>query len=80
VLTEYIQAAMRHARCEVLPEGQMFYSEIPELPGAWSNGPTLEDARRELQDVFEGWIAPRLALHERIPILDGIDITVEVPS
>lgn len=36
--TEYIAVAMRHARNELLPDGERVYAEIPELAGVWANG------------------------------------------
>ena len=38
MLTEYIEAAMRHARIERLPESGQYYGEIPETPGVWATG------------------------------------------
>jgi predicted RNase H-like HicB family nuclease len=80
MLTAYIEAAMRHARCDMLHEDQSYYCEIPELPGVWNNAPSLDSAYQELRDVLEGWIALGLAMHEPIPVLDGIETTVRVPS
>ena len=30
------------------------YGEVPDLPGVWASGETLEMCRRELKDVIEG--------------------------
>ena len=77
MLTAYIQAAMRHATCKVLPEDGSYFCEIPVTPGVWENAETLEASRRELQEVLEDWIALGLALHHRLPVIDGIDINPE---
>ena len=35
MLTQYIAAAMRAARYEILPDEGVFYGEIPVLEGVW---------------------------------------------
>jgi predicted RNase H-like HicB family nuclease len=80
VLTEYINAAMRHARYEILPESGGYYGEIPELPGVWANADTLEACREELREVLEDWIALGLAQGSPIPSIDGFAITVKQPA
>ena len=56
MLTNYIQAAMRHARYEILSDTNEFYSEIPDCQGVYATAATLEDCRTQLQEVLEGWI------------------------
>ena len=57
MLTEYIDEALRRARYELIEDDEPpYYGEIPELPGVWASGRTLEDCRRELKEVVEGWI------------------------
>jgi predicted RNase H-like HicB family nuclease len=80
VLTEYINAAMRHARYEILPEDGGYYGEIPELPGVWANADTLEACREELREVLEDWIALGLAQGSPIPPIDGVAITIKQPA
>ena len=75
MLTQYIQAAMRHAKYEILEDGS-FYGEIPELQGVWANEPTLEACREELQSVLEDWILFRVANHLPIPAIDGLELIV----
>jgi len=76
MLTEYIIAAMRRAVCEQLDDGSI-YCEIPVLPGVWSNADAEGEARAELQDVLEAWIALGLARNESLPAIDGIEIVVQ---
>ena len=80
MLTEYINAAMRHARYEILPEDGGYYGEIPELPGVWANADILEACREELREVLEDWIALGLAQGSPIPPIDGIAIIVKQPA
>ena len=76
MLTEYIAAAMHHARYEILPDDGTFYGEIPECPGVWSNADTLEACRDELQEVLEEWLLIRLSRNLPIPAIEGISLTV----
>ncbi len=76
MLTSYIQAAMRHALYEILPDGT-FYGEIPGFQGVLANAQTLDECRTELQEVLEGWIVLGLRLGHILPTVDGIDLSVE---
>ena len=76
MLTKYIQAAMRRARYEILPDGEGFYGEIPGFEGVWANADTLEACREELQEVLEGWLLLGLAQGHSLPVVDGIDLTI----
>lgn len=71
MFAEYIQAAMDRATYEIIDDPEPFYGEVPELPGVWATGKTLEDCRRELQGVIEGWIALKLRLGHPIPAIGG---------
>ena len=76
MLTEYIAAALRHARYEFLPDGEGVYAEIPNLPGVWANGDTVEETREDLRLALEGWVALALARGVPIPELDGVGLAV----
>jgi predicted RNase H-like HicB family nuclease len=73
MLTDYLDAAMFHARYEILEDGS-FYGEIPELRGVYANRKTLEECRQELKSVLEGWIILGLRLGHSLPVVDGIDL------
>ena len=77
MLTEYIEAGLRHASCSWLAEDGGFFCEIPELPGVWSTGATEAEARAELREVLEGWLALGLSLGHPLPIIDGVEIVVQ---
>lgn len=77
MLTQYIQAAMRQAKYEILPDDGTYYGEIPELQGVWANEPTLEGCREELQSRLEAWILFRVSKNLRLPVLEGIDLNVK---
>jgi predicted RNase H-like HicB family nuclease len=77
VLTEYISAAMRRAEYKLLEDGT-FFGEIPDCQGVWSSADTLEACRDELRDVLEDWILLGVYLHHRIPVIDGIDLNLDL--
>jgi predicted RNase H-like HicB family nuclease len=77
VLTDYIQAAMRRAKYEILPEDHTYYGEIPGFQGVWSNADTLEGCRAELQEVLEDWLMFRISRHLSLPVVDGIELRIE---
>ncbi|NEX20701.1 type II toxin-antitoxin system HicB family antitoxin [Thiorhodococcus mannitoliphagus] len=67
MLTEYIEEALKRARYEIIEDPDAsFYGEIPDLPGVWASGATLEDCRRELKEMVEGWIL--LSVKRSLPI------------
>lgn len=76
MLIEYIQAALRHARYEILSDGS-FYGEIPGFQGVFANAKTLEACREELREVLEGWIILGLQLAHELPAVDGIKLPAE---
>jgi predicted RNase H-like HicB family nuclease len=76
MLTEYIRAAMRRAKYEILSD-DTFYGEIPGLQGVYANAKTLEACREELQEVLEGWIILGLRLGHTLPGIDGIELVIQ---
>jgi len=66
MLLGYIQAAMRHARYEILSEDGTYYGEIPKCRGVYANAKTLEACREQLQEVLEEWILFRV--HRNLPL------------
>jgi predicted RNase H-like HicB family nuclease len=77
MLTDYIRAAMRKARYEILPDDGTFYGEIPGFDGVYANADTLERCREELEEILEEWILLRVFKHLPLPAVDGIDLTIK---
>ena len=67
MLTDYLQAAMKAAHYEILPDDNSYYGEIPGFDGVYSNTATLEDCRAELLEVLEEWILFRLSGDMSLP-------------
>ncbi len=76
MLTNYIQAALRRARYEILPDDGTFYGEIPGFQGVYANAETLEACQEELREVLEEWIILGLRMGHSLPIVDGIELAV----
>lgn len=68
MLIEYIRHAMRHAKYEIMENGH-FYGHIPEGPGTWGEGATLEECRDELQSVLGDWLLVAVRFGDPLPIL-----------
>ena len=60
MIAEYVQAALERARYELINDAEPYYGEVPQLAGVWASGTTLEECRRNLADVLDGWIVLRL--------------------
>jgi predicted RNase H-like HicB family nuclease len=74
MLTEYIQAALKKARYEILSDDSSFYGEIPGFSGVYANAGTLEECRNELREVLEDWILLSISRHLPLPVVDGIEL------
>jgi predicted RNase H-like HicB family nuclease len=69
MITEYINEALSRAKYELIDDENPYYGEIPELKGVWAVGPTLEECRRNLAEVVDGWLVVRLKKGLPIPPL-----------
>jgi predicted RNase H-like HicB family nuclease len=77
MLFEYIQAALRHAKYEILPDDGSYYGEIPECNGVYANAGSLEICREELREVLDEWVLLRVHRNLPLPIIDGIELTIK---
>jgi len=66
LITEYIEAALRRAKYEIIDDEEPYYGEVQELEGAWATGKTLEECRHNLADVIDSWLV--LSLKRGLPI------------
>ena len=78
-MTEYISEALERARYELIDDPDTpYYGEVPDLPGVWASGETLEVCRRELKDVIEGWLL--VSVKQSLPIpLGSLEIKRSMP-
>ena len=77
MLTAYINAALRKAHYEILPDGEGYFGTIEDLQGVWAQADTLEACREELREVLEEWIILGLKMGHPFPPLDGITLTIQ---
>ena len=77
MLTEFIQAALRHAHYEIMENGR-FWGDIPPCKGCWGDGDTLEECRENLRGALECWILLGVQHGDKLPVIDGIDLNVGV--
>lgn len=76
MLMDYLKAALRHARYEILSDDGSFYGEIPECNGVYANASTLEACREELEEVLEEWVLFRVYKNLSLPVIDGHEIVI----
>ena len=74
MIVEYITAALAKAHYEIIQDEEPYYGEIPDLPGVYATGKTLEECRKNLVEVIDGWIIIRLRRGMPIPPVQGISI------
>lgn len=74
MIHEYVDMALRKARYEIIEDEEPFYGEVPELQGVWATGKTLEECRKKLIEVIDGWVLIRVARGLPIPDIEGVRI------
>lgn len=74
MIFEFIQAALKHAKYEIIDDEHPFYAEIPKLPGVWASGNSFEACRETLIEVLEGWILVKIKNGQEIPVIDNLSI------
>jgi predicted RNase H-like HicB family nuclease len=77
MLSNYIKAALKHAKYEILEEDGSFYGEIPECNGVYAQSDSLEDCRAEIEEVLEEWILFRIYKNLELPVIDGREIKIK---
>ena len=72
MLNEYLDAALRRAVYEALPDDEGIWAEIPGFDGLWANAPTREACVQELASALEDWLLVGLRLGHELPAVDGL--------
>ena len=52
-------------------EDKAYIAEVPELPGCMADGPTYEEALKNVQVIISEWIETARALGRQIPVPKG---------
>ena len=76
MLLNYIQAAMANAKYEILSDDGTYYGEIPGFDGVYANANTLENCRKDLNEVLEEWLLFRIHKNLSVPAVDGKEIVI----
>ncbi len=74
MLIQYISAALEYAKYEIIDDEEPYYGEVPELQGVWTSGKTLEECRKNLEEVIDEWIIIRLRKRLPIPPIGNFNI------
>ncbi len=77
MFTAYVNAALKKAHYEILPNGEGYFGKIKDLQGVWANADSLEACREEMKEVIEEWILLGIKMGHTIPIINGIDLNVK---
>ena len=76
MLIKYIQTALRQAKYEIMENDSSFYGEISMCNGVFANASTLDGCREQLEEVLEEWILLRVYKNLPLPVVDGIELTI----
>ena len=68
VLSEYVQTALKLAEYDTLEDGS-YVATVEGLRGVIAIGDSIEECRRDLIEVIEGWIALRIRFGAKIPMI-----------
>jgi len=69
MIVEYIEAALGKAKYDIIRDEKPYCGEVPGLKGIWATGKTLEECRKNLSEVIEGWIIVKIKKGLPIPPL-----------
>jgi predicted RNase H-like HicB family nuclease len=78
MLIQYIHAALERAKYEIINDEEPYYGEVPELEGVWATGKTLEECRRNLEEVIDEWIV--IKLRSGLPLRRIGDYVIKEPG
>jgi predicted RNase H-like HicB family nuclease len=79
MLIDYINKALSKAEYDKLEDGT-FSGRIPQCQGVIAFGNTLFECQKELESVLEGWLIVKIRHGDKLPIIDGFDINIGIPS
>ncbi len=79
MITNYIAAALKRAKYEVVDDG-VFCATVPGLRGVIASAGSVEACRSQLAEVIEAWILVRVARGLRVPAVDGLTVQVRRAS
>ena len=75
-LADYIRAALDRAEYE--PDDGVVFASAPGMPGSFTQGESMEEARENLADAIEGNILIALQMGSEIPPIPGSEVKVDI--
>lgn len=72
MITEYIEAAMRKAKYEHIPEEGVYFGRIPGFKGLWASSASKAACKTELLERLDEWIVLSLRFNMSLPVLGGL--------
>ncbi|MGH2516244.1 MAG: type II toxin-antitoxin system HicB family antitoxin [Ktedonobacterales bacterium] len=80
MLTEYFEAAMRHAIYRHVGAGrgeqERVYAAIHGISGIWARGFTREEAERDLREALEWFVLTAVFEHRPLPRYDNASLEI----
>jgi predicted RNase H-like HicB family nuclease len=74
LISQYAQAAVRHAVTRQLEDGTWF-AEVKGFEGAWSTEGSQKEALDVLEDVIFEWVILKIRDEDRdLPVIDSLDL------
>ena len=75
MLIDYIHAAMRRAKYEMLADNEGFAGRIPRFRGLIGHGQTLESCRDDLHGALQSWLLLKLGHGDSdVPVIDRMNL------
>lgn len=75
-LREYIAEVLKNAVYEKGEVLDVIVAEAPDLPGCFTQGRSVEEAREKLIDAIEVWILAGLQSGEAMPVVNGCRLAI----
>lgn len=75
-IARWAEAAIVHAKMEVISDPPGYFATVPACRGAWACGPTPEAAIRELEVALTDWAEVHLRTGNlpRLPVMGGLSL------
>ena len=76
MLIDYINAAMRRAKYDLLADDEGFVGTIPGFRGLIGHAKTLEACRNDLYEALQSWLLVKLRDGDAdVPVLNGLNLS-----
>jgi predicted RNase H-like HicB family nuclease len=73
---DYVAEVLKNAVYEKGEVLEVIVSEAPDLPGCFTQGRTVEEARTNLIDAIEVWVLAGVQSGEELPVVNGCQLAI----